>query len=387
MNIAAALTERFGSGGELVVAGAPGRVNLIGEHTDYNDGFVLPTIIGCQTEVALRRRADQTVRLFAVDFDESVTFSIAESLDSNWPGWAHYLVGLTKELQKRNFVESGFDLAVSGTVPLGAGLSSSAALEIAAAVAFEHAYEFKLAPVAMVDICRDVEHHWVGVRCGIMDQMACRLGEPGQALLIDCQSKAFRKVPLNLTNHGIVLIDTGVRHESRNSAYNYRRRECEEGVALIRQHHPSIESLRQVDSAILDSCAGDLPTPIRNRCRYVVEENARVLSAQTALENGDLDEFGRLMIDSYHSLRDLYEASHPRVDEIIAETLAVPGVLGSRLTGAGWGGCTVTLCERSAIDSLHQRMEELFTSCSPTGRIVCTGPALAAGVRPFQVKS
>lgn len=380
MNVAAALTKRFGSGGDVTVAGAPGRVNLIGEHTDYNDGFVLPTIIGCRTEVALRRRVDQTVRLYAVDFNDALTFKINDPLDPSWPGWANYLVGLTKELQKRNLVKSGFELAVCGTVPLGAGLSSSAALEISAAMAFEHCFSFKLEPIAMVELCRDVEHLWVGVRCGIMDQMACRLGEPNQGLLIDCQSKAYTSVPLHLNSYGLVLLDSGVRHERRNSAYNDRRRECEEGVAVIQRRFPAIQSLRDVDSATLDSCSTDLPTPIANRCRHVVEENARVLSARLAFENGELDEFAKLMIDSYHSLRDLYEASHPIVDEIISETLAVPGVLGSRLTGAGWGGCTVTLCERAAIDSLHKRLKEVFNSVSPTGRIVCTGPPKAAGI-------
>ena len=380
MNAAAALIERFGNGEASVTSRAPGRVNLIGEHTDYNDGFVLPTILGCYVEVALRRRADRIVRMFAADFDETVVHKLAETPDPSWPGWTPFLVGLTEDLRARGHVDGGFDLAVCGTVPPGSGLSSSAALETAAAMALERSFGFHLDPIDMVRLCRDVEHRWAGVRCGIMDQMACRLGQPGQALLIDCDEQTYRRVPLNLEKHALILVDSGLRRRLSVSAYNERRRECETGVALLKRYRPATRSLRDVESEFLAAHTSDLPQEVENRCRHVIEENARVLAAELALRGDDMVAFGKLMTASHISLRDLFDASHPAIDRLVEEALRVPGVLGSRLTGAGWGGCTVTLCANAAVAPFRQRMEKTFEELGIPGVVMSIDNVAAAGI-------
>ena len=378
---ATALLERFGAADEpVVVARAPGRVNLIGEHTDNNDGIVLPTILACHVEAAVRRSPNELVRLLAVDLDEVLTYGPGDEPAPDWPGWAPYLVGLVEEMRARDLLSGGLDLAVSGTVPRGAGLSSSAALEIATALALERAFGLRLDPLAMVHLCRDVEHHWVGIRCGIMDQMVSRLGQPHQALLIDCRDGSCRQLPLILSGHELVVADSGVRRELANSAYNERRRECEEGVALLRRHNDAIDSLRDVTPEFLAENTDSLPPDVADRCHHVVHENARVLAAEVALAVGDLTAFGNLMTLSHMSLRDHYAASHPTLDRLVDAALAVPGVLGSRLTGAGWGGCTVTLCASDSMVVLRERLEQEFVELDTPGSVMIVGQATAAGV-------
>jgi len=380
IDLGSALIARFEGSGSVVTARAPGRVNLIGEHTDYNDGFVLPTIIGCHVEVAVRRRPDDDVRMLAADLHETIAFKLGDQPDPTWPGWAPYLVGLTEELRSRDCIAGGFDLAVGGTIPQGAGLGSSAALEVAAALALERAFGFRLDPLNMVHLCRDVEHHWAGVRCGVMDQMVCRLGQPDCALLIDCRDRSHRQVPLKLAGHALVITDSGVRRQLGDSAYNERRQECEAGVELLQRHDAEIRSLRDVELEFLADHTDSMPPVVADRCHHVIAENARVLAAEVALAVGNLPVFGNLMIASHISLRDLYAASHPIVDRLVEAALEVPGVLGSRLTGAGFGGCTVTLCNDTAIDSLKSRLEEQFVEFGVPGAIVASAPAIAAGV-------
>ena len=381
LRAAAALRDRFGAANEpVVVARAPGRVNLIGEHTDYNDGFVLPTILACHVEVAVRRGSNEQVRLLAADLDEVLTYGPGDEPTPDWPGWAPYLVGLVEEMRARDLLSGGLDLAVSGTVPRGAGLGSSAALEIAAALALERAFGVHLDPLAMVHLCRDVEHHWVGIRCGIMDQMASRLGQPNQALLIDCRDGSCRHLPLDLAGHELIITDSGVHRELADSAYNERRRECEEGVALLRRHDDTIASLRDVTAEFLADHADSLPPVVADRCHHVVGENARVLAAEVALAVGDLTAFGNLMTLSHTSLRHRYAASHPAVDRLVTAAAAVPGVLGSRLTGAGWGGSTVTLCAADAVANLRARMEQELAALGTSGSVMVVESATAAGV-------
>jgi len=380
MIAARALADHFGGGGSILSARAPGRVNLLGEHTDYNDGFVLPTILGCHVEVAVRRQAGSTVRMLAADLDESIEFTLGADLDQQWPGWAPYLAGLTEEMRARDLIDGGFDLAVCGTVPRGSGLSSSAALEIAAALALENAFGFRLDPLSMVHLCRDVEHHWAGVRCGIMDQMACRLGLPAHALLIDCRDGSHRHLPLKLEGHALVVTDSGVRRELGDSAYNERRLECEEGVAALQQHTEAIHALRDLELESLATLEEHLAPHLADRCRHVVNENARVLAGEVALAVGNLPVFGNLMVASHESLRDLFAASHPVVDRLVDTALCVPGVLGSRLTGAGFGGCTVTLCKIEAVEQLQERLEAVFAELDVPGEVMASTPATAAGI-------
>ncbi len=379
--ISSLLNDRFGpTDAPIVTARAPARVNLIGEHTDYNQGYVLPTILGCHVEVAIRRTTKDQVRLLALDLDEMLTYGPGDEPTEDWPDWAPYLVGMVEEMRARDLVDGGLDLAVTGTVPRASGLSSSAALETAAALALERAFGMRLDPLTMVHLCRDVEHHWAGVRCGIMDQMASRLGQPGHALLIDCRDGRYRQVPLNLGDHELVITDSGVRRELGDSVYNERRAECEQGVAQLHQHDDAIDSLRAVSPDFLDDHIAELPPHLAGRCRHVVDENARVLAAEVALSVGDLRAFGNLMNLSHDSLRDHYDASHPTIDRLVETARAVPGVLGSRLTGAGWGGCTVTLCERDSVSILRERHEKEMAEMGTPGSVMLVGRAQAAGV-------
>ncbi len=291
-----------------------------------------------------------------------------------------YLAGLVESLRFRGLLEGGLDMAVTGTVPVGSGLSSSAALEIAAALALLRSFGFELESRPLAELCQEVEHVWAGVRCGIMDQLACLLGQPGHALLIDCRDITTRQVPLALGEHVLLVTDSGVRRGLAGSAYNQRRLECELGVESLRRHAPSLRSLRDVSAEMLAAHAAELPSTVARRCRHVVEENARVHAAELALRSGDLASFGELMNRSHDSLRVLYEASHPLVDRLVEAARAVPGVLGSRVTGAGWGGCTVTLCTRAAEPEFRRRMESLLGASDGVGPVLPVGEPVGAGV-------
>lgn len=375
------LDQRFGSAtGPVAAAYAPGRVNIIGEHTDYNEGFVLPTVVGCGVTAVVRQRADKEVRLVAVDLAAEHRYDPADVTDFDGPGWSRYMAGVVETMRDRTLMRGGFDVAVAGDVPQGAGLSSSAALETAVALALGETAGVTLDPVTRARLCHDVEHHWAGVQCGIMDQMASGLGRAGHALLLDCRNADHREVPLNLSGHALIITDSGVRRDLVDSAYNDRRRECREGLAMLRRLEPGLEALRDVTPVLLDQHADRLLPHVRRRCQHVVAENRRVLDAADALAQGDLPALGRLMNASHDSLRDLYEASHADLDRLVDTARGIDGVLGSRLTGAGWGGCTVTLCRDDAVPELERRLTAVMAARATGGRILNLGPVRAAVV-------
>jgi galactokinase len=358
IRLAVLFSERFGDATGAVVARAPGRVNLIGEHTDYNDGFVLPVIIDRHAEVIARRRSDRRVRLYAFDLDEACEVDLDQPIDSTGSGWLPYVLGVVHELVRREKIDRGVDLVFRSTVPIGAGLSSSAAIEVATALALDAAFKLWLDPVETALLCQEVEHRYAGVRCGIMDQFSSRLGQPEQALFIDCRSVEARHVPLSLDGHRLVIIDSGVRRELADSRYNDRRSECEEAVAVLSTEDSSITSLRDVTSEVLADNKSRLTPKQFSRARHVVSENERVLEACACLASGDLATFGRLMNASHLSLRDDYEVSHPALDRLVERALRVDGVLGARLTGAGFGGCTVHLVREAALPELEHKLGE-----------------------------
>jgi galactokinase len=354
----------FGDPTGAVVAKAPGRVTLIGEHTDYNDGFVLPTTIDRHVEVVARRRSDRRVRIAAADLGERRENDLDSPIDYTDSGWLPYVLGVVHELAMRGRIDFGVDLVFQGTVPRGAGLGSSAALEVATALALDAVFNIWLTPIEMARLCRDVEHCYAGVRCGIMDQFASRLGRSDNALLIDCRTLEARHVPMPLDGHQLVIVDSGVRRELADSAVNQRRTECEEAVDRLREAETSITSLRDVTLDMLAKHENILPPDLFSRCRHVVSENNRVLEACESLANRDLPAFGRLMIASHFSLRNDFEVSHPAVDRLVEEAIQVDGVLGARLTGAGFGGCTVNLVTETAIPDLEQQMRPLIDDWS-----------------------
>ncbi len=369
---AALFQDHFGDPTGAVVARAPGRVNLIGEHTDYNDGFVLPTIIDREVEVLARKRSDRQVRIVAADLDERRENDLDSPIDYANSGWLPYVMGVVHELVQRGKIETGVDVVFRGTVPRGAGLSSSAALEVATALALDTVFNLWLNPIEMARLCRDVEHRYAGVRCGIMDQFASRLGRPDHALLIDCQSLDARHVPMALDGHRMVIVDSGIRRELADSAYNQRRTECEEAVAHLHTVDASITSLRDVTPDTLPHHKEHLPPDLFARCRHVVSENHRVLEACERLAVGDLQAFGRLMKASHLSLRSDFEVSHPALDRLVEEALQVDGVLGSRLTGAGFGGCTVNLVAETALSDFEQKIEPLVDNWSDQSIVIGT---------------
>ena len=370
----AAFAQRFGARPHFV-ARAPGRVNLIGEHTDYNDGFVLPMAIDREILIAARPQPKRTVHLYARSFDEEATFTLDAITPPREATWSAYIAGVALYLQREGYLLPGLKAVISGNVPIGAGLSSSAALEVAAATAFEAAGGFAMDPVTKALLCQRVENEFVGVRCGIMDQFIATLGREGHALLIDCRSLEYRPVPIP-PGVAILIADSGVRRGLVESAYNERRAQCEEAARRL-----GVPALRDVSPAELSARSSELPPLVARRARHVVEENQRVLDAVVALERGDLETFGQLMDASHASLRDLYEASSPELDALVAIARAVPGCYGSRLTGAGFGGCTVSLVAQETVDAVRQAIEEEYprrTGQEP--RIYVTHAAAGTGV-------
>lgn len=334
---------------------APGRVNLIGEHTDYNGGFVLPMAIDREVRIAARQRSDRLVHMVAVDFrDESAEFSLEANGAQKPPAetgrpsrtWATYLRGVAMLLLERGAWIPGLDLAISGNVPIGSGLSSSAALEVCAAATFQAFGGFAIDKVDLAKLCQRAENEYVGVKSGIMDQFVSALARAGHALLIDCRSLAYEYVPIP-KSAAIIVCDTMKRRGLVASEYNARRAECEQAVRLLRERTGRpIRELRDVSSIEFAPFERELPSTIAKRARHVIAENERVLEAVAAMRRDDLETLGRLMDESHASLKNDYQVSSPELDTMVELARKQPGCFGARLTGAGFGGCTVNLVER-----------------------------------------
>ena len=346
----------FGDDKDLQIIMAPGRVNLIGEYTDFNEGFVFPMTVDRGVYVGIRARTDQQVRVFSSRFGELIEYQLDKLEQPESGHWSCYVLGVVEELRVLGLVPHGFDAVIDGNLNLGAGLSSSAALETATALALQALFDFDMSRVDVATLCQRVEHRYAGVMCGIMDQFASGLGRSDHALLLDCRTLSHVNIPVNLDDHRIVIISSEVKRELASSAYNERRAQCDEGVALFRQYDPTIGSLRDVTPGLFDAYGDQLSEVVFRRCRHVITENARVLDASAALTVGELPQFGRLMTASHHSLKEDFEVSCDELDCLVDIANCTEGVLGSRMTGAGFGGCTVTLTHKDSIDSLKARL-------------------------------
>jgi galactokinase len=335
--------RRFGSAPRLFLA--PGRVNLIGEHTDYNDGFVLPLAIDRVTIVAAAPRADRVVRAFSTAMNTEVEVNLEDLPHPLRGTFGDFVEGMARVLELAGVRLTGADLLIESDVPTGAGLSSSAALEIALGLALLAVSGQALTPETLALAGQRAEHEFVGTLCGVMDQLVVALGQRDHALLLDCRSLEHQLVPLDEARAVLLVSDTQVKHAHASSGYNCRRRECERAVSVLRAVLPGVRALRDVTSEGLDANEHLLPEPERRRARHVVSENARTLRAADALRRGDLGELGELMFASHRSLRDDYEVSVPELDCLVEAAAACPGVFGARMTGGGFGGCTVTLVE------------------------------------------
>ena len=355
-HIRAQFQSHFGGTRDLSVVMAPGRVNLIGEYTDFNDGFVLPMTVDRGVYIGIQPRSDNHVAIISLKFNETVTFDLGTFEQPKAGHWSCYVLGVVEELRLLGLIPSGFEAVIDGNLNLGAGLSSSAAVETAAALALQTIFKFTMPRVDIAALCQRVEHRYAGVMCGIMDQFASGLGRADHALMLDCRSLSYVDIPVTLGDHRIVIISSEVKRELAASAYNERRAQCEEGVALFKQYDPSVRALRDVTLDQVNAHASELSDIVRRRCIHVVSENMRVLNASAALGAGHLEEFGALMNASHQSLRDDFEVSCAELDCLVDIAQHTDGVLGSRMTGAGFGGCTVTLIHSDAIDSLKARL-------------------------------
>ncbi len=346
----------FGASPQVVVR-APGRVNLIGEHTDYNDGFVLPAAINRYVWFAGRRRADRMVKVHSLDFQDAVEFSLdAITKDANHP-WSNYLRGVSKFLEEDGYGLSGADVVVGGDVPREAGLSSSAALEVAATTFWRRLVNLRLDPVYVVKLARRAENEFVGVPCGIMDQFISALGRQNCALFLDCRDLTYRHVPLR-GDIKIVVCNSGVKRALAQSEYEVRLKQCQQAVAQLETAGLAVKSLREVDIQALEGASGALTEVLLKRARHVVTENQRVLEAVKVLEGGDLGRFGELMNASHESLREDYEVSSKELDVLVRFAGEQPGVLGARMTGAGFGGCTVNLVRQDAAEAFVEAVQK-----------------------------
>lgn len=348
MKIEEIFHQRFGAQPEVVVR-APGRVNLIGEHTDYNEGFVLPAAIDRYCWYAGRKRQDRTVRAWSEDFGQESSFDAAAITHDETQPWSNYLRGVAQLLQAGDCALPGADLALGGDVPREAGLSSSAAVEVGAAAFWKKLTGCPMGGVELAKLAQRAENEFVGVPCGIMDQFVSALGRRNHALFLDCRDLSYRHVPLR-AGIKIVVCNSGVKRALAQSEYEIRTQQCREAVEGLRRAGLDVHSLRDATPAAVEAAKGFLPGALLRRARHVVTENERVLKAVAALESDDLEAFGELMNQSHASLRDDYEVSSPELDALVDLALAQPGVFGARMTGAGFGGCTVNLVRPDAVD-------------------------------------
>ena len=348
--------ECFGGKPEFFVQ-APGRVNLIGEHTDYNEGFVLPMAIDRSIWMAVRRTADRNVRIYSLDYHRMQEFNLNE-LQKRVFDWSEYLKGVAWSLQATGYNLSGFEATLTGDIPIGAALSSSAALEIATAQAFSAVSSFTWDAPVMARLCQRAENEWVGMHCGIMDQLICATGQKGHALLIDCRTLETEAVPLP-EEIQVMILDTTTRRKLVESAYGERRKQCSTAAQWLR-----VASLRDLNPEAFDRRSQHMNALLKKRARHVVTENARVLAAVAAMKKGDMQTLGRLMDASHASLRDDFEVSGQELDLMVACARSIPGCLGARMTGAGFKGCAVALVRSGQAKNFQYRLAEDFKNAT-----------------------
>ncbi|MBD8488402.1 galactokinase [Echinicola sp. CAU 1574] len=344
---------------EPIVVKSPGRINLIGEHTDYNEGFVLPAAIDKEIVIAVQANDLEECRLFSFDFQESLTFNIND-FERMEGGWGNYVMGVVAQLQKAGYELKGFDLVFGGDVPVGAGLSSSAAVENGVCLALSALFDLGLEKLNMLKFAQKAEHEFAGVQCGIMDQFASMMGKDNHAIRLDCRSLDFSYFPIELGDYQIVLCDTQVKHSLADTAYNDRRRECQEGVEAVQKYHPAVQSLRDVTLEMLDEAKGDVSEVVYTRSKYVIEENERLLKGCELLEKGDIKGFGQQMYGSHDGLSEMYEVSCKELDFLADFAKSNESVAGARMMGGGFGGCTINLVEKSGKDQFEKEVATAY---------------------------
>lgn len=344
---------------EPLVVRSPGRVNIIGEHTDYNEGFVLPAAIDKAIYVGISAREDDIIHLYSESYQQDYIVRIPDIKPGDIP-WTNYILGVVDQLLINGFPVRGFNLALHGDVPLGAGLSSSAAVECAVIFAIDQLFDFQLDKMELVKMAQKAEHKFAGVMCGIMDMFASMFGKKGYAIKLDCRSLEYEYEPLHMEGYKILLLNTNVKHNLASTAYNERRQQCEQGVRWLQEFYPEIKSLRDVTVEKLDRYILERDPLIYKRCRYVVEENKRLLSACDFLNQGNLAGLGQMMYQAHEGACHDYEISCKELDFLVNAVKGKPGVAGARMMGGGFGGCTINLVQEAYITPLIEKMAPLY---------------------------
>lgn len=357
LDIEAAFQKKFGT--TCLIVRSPGRVNLIGEHTDYNNGFVLPAAIDKAAYVAIAKRTDNKVVMYATAFNQDFEISLKE-IKTTTLGWPNYILGVIDQIQKTGVELGGCNLLIDGDIPIGAGLSSSAALECATLFAFNELFGLQFTRIQMAFMAQKAEHDFAGVHCGLMDMFASLFGKKDHVIKLDCRSLEYEYVPLDIKGYKILLLNTNVKHQLSSSEYNTRRIQCEQGITWIQQQEPTVNSLRDATIEMLEKYVLPKDILIYSRCKYVVEENIRLISACADLENGNIEALGKKMFATHEGLKSLYEVSCPELDFLVDQVKGHPAVIGARMMGGGFGGCTINIVKEGAIESLVTMLEPLY---------------------------
>jgi galactokinase len=375
-DIRVSFQQLFNIAASLVVQ-SPGRINLIGEHTDYNNGFVLPAAIDKCVQVAIAKRTDGAIHMHAIDLQESVIIP-AVAIQPHATSWVNYIIGVVAQVQKyatgtsKNSatldLDKGFDICIQGDIPIGAGLSSSAAVECAVIFALNELYQLGLTTMQMALMTQQSEHEFAGVKCGIMDMFASLHGKSNQVMLLDCANLHHTYYPLDLKEYQIVLFDTQIKHALASSEYNTRRLECEQGVGVLQQKYPSIKTLRDASKQQVEQCLAPnnnldknaISNKVYQRCKYVVDEIERVQLAVKDLLAGDIKAFGKKMFETHEGLSKLYEVSCPELDILVNAVKDNPHVLGARMMGGGFGGCTINIIKKSEVQAIINSVAEVY---------------------------
>lgn len=335
---------------ELLVQ-SPGRINLIGEHTDYNQGFVLPTAINKHIAFRLAQNDSEHIcRVYSKTFDSYFEIDL-DDISISQTHWENYILGVVYEIKNRNHLLRGFDCVIESELPVGSGISSSAALECGLASGLNELFNLEISEIDIVFLCQKAEHDFVGTKCGIMDQYASVMSRAGKVILLDCKTQQHRYINATFDPYKIVLLNTNVSHKLADSEYNTRREECEKVVAFLQQYQDQIASLRDVSFVLLENYKNDIPYTLVERSSFVIEENNRVLTAAGALEEGALAKFGELMYASHKGLRHKYEVSCKELDFMVDFSRDYQEVIGSRMMGGGFGGCTINLIHKDKVDT------------------------------------
>lgn len=338
---------------------SPGRINLIGEHTDYNNGFVLPAAIDKGVYIGIKAREDNHINLYSIDYQESFqtdihTLAYGEGL------WTNYIIGVLRVLKKNTELLKGFDLVVAGDVPLGAGLSSSAALTCAMSFAINELFHLNLDKLDIARIGQQTEHEAVGVRCGIMDQFASVFGKKQNLIKLDCQNLSFEYIPIDIDGYEILLLNTNVKHSLASSAYNKRREACEAAVSIIKDNHPNVSSLRDVTIQQIEDLVKPVASEYYTKSKFVVEENQRLLKATEALKNKDIKTLGKLLYEAHWALSKEYEVSCAELDFLVTEVSSYAEVAGARMMGGGFGGCTINIVKKNKSKEVIEKLSDLY---------------------------